>query len=68
MCAYTLTGGGALLAGAALARADGGGLVPGRCVTVGGDCRDGAELQALSSPDPQVTTAKVAMALLRVRI
>jgi hypothetical protein len=70
MCAYTFTAGapagGALAGGATFATAVGGVLVPHR-PTVAAAFRCGADVQALSSPDPQVTAANAVMARRRVR-
>jgi hypothetical protein len=70
MCAYTFTEGalpgGALAGGATLATAVGGLPVPRR-PTVAAAFRCGADVQALSSPDPQVTAANAVMARRRVR-
>jgi hypothetical protein len=69
--AYTFTGGalpgGALPGGATFATAAGGVLVPHRPMTTAA-FRCGADVQALSSPDPQVNAANAVMARRRVRI
>ena len=68
--AYTFSGGalpgGALPGGATLATAAGGVLVPHRPMTTAA-FRCGADVQALSSPDPQVSAANVVRARRRVR-
>ena len=70
MCAYTFTegapAGGALTGGATFATAVGGLLVPHR-PTVAAAFRCGADVQALSRPDPQVIAANAVMTRLRVR-
>jgi len=70
MCAYTFTedalAGGALLGGATFATAVGGLLAPHR-PTVAAAFRCGADVHALSSPDPQVTAANAVMARRRVK-
>jgi hypothetical protein len=58
--------GGALPGGATLATAVGAVLVPHRPM-VPAALRYGADVQALSSPDPQVSAANVVRARLRVR-
>jgi hypothetical protein len=65
ICAYTFSGG-ALVAGAALGRGVGV-LVTGRRTTPATACRRGADVQALTSPDPQVNAANAVMTRLRVR-
>jgi hypothetical protein len=68
--AYTFSGGalpgGALPGGATLATAAGGVLVPHRPMAAAA-FRGGADVQALSSPDPQVSAANVVRARRRVR-
>jgi hypothetical protein len=70
ICAYTFSEGalpgGALPGGATLATAAGGVLVPHRPVMPAA-FRCGADVQALSSPDPQVNAANAVMTRLRVR-
>ena len=58
--------GGALPGGATFATAAGGVLVPHR-PTVAAAFRCGADVQALSSPDPQAIAANAVMARRRVR-
>jgi hypothetical protein len=69
--AYTFSGGalpaGTLAGGATLATAAGGVLVPRR-PAMAAAVFFGADVQALSSPDPQVNAANAVMARLRVRI
>ena len=64
--AYTFTEG-ALPGGATLATAVGGVLVPHRPMMPGAFRGGGADVQALSSPDPQVNAANAVMARRRVR-
>jgi hypothetical protein len=59
--------GAALAGGATFATAAGGVLVPHR-PTLTAAFRGGADVQALSSPDPQVIAANAVMARRRVRI